>query len=91
MPNASLLITALIRREVPGGPINCQNLIFTTAKKFIPSTLEVWIDGGWQDPILDFKELPNLTSFEILLGTSPNRLKSPPEDDERLFVRYVEG
>lgn len=91
MPNAALLITALVFREVPGGPVNCQNLIFTTTKKFITNSLELWIDGLWKTPALDFKELPDQESFEIILGTSINRLKLPPEDDEELYVRYIEG
>lgn len=91
MPNAPLLVTALTKWEPAGGPLNGQNLIFTTSKKFISGTLEVIVDSSWMDPGIDFEELPNFQGFQLILGNDSNQLKKAPVDDERIFVRYVQG
>lgn len=91
MPNAPLLITALVHREKAGGETNCQNILFTTARKFRPGTLEVFLDGSWLSPSDDFEEMPNLMSFQLKISQDANRLKHPPEDDEEIWVKYVIG
>lgn len=91
MPNASLLISAVMWEEQPSGLKNNVNLIFNTTYQFLPNSLEVFLGGSKLIPGLtfDFIELPNLQSFEIKIHNESSKLKSAPEYDEDLVVKYL--
>jgi len=78
-----------IKNEVAEGQKNCFNLVYTTTYEFIPDTLEVFLDGNKLTQGLDFIEALDHMGFTIILDpASPNRLASPPRDDEDLVVSY---
>ena len=76
--------------EIPGGPINCVNIDFTTSQEFVPGTLEVYLGGRRLTPGLDFIEGGDNQSFQLLIDPSDHRrLNSAPDGSEDLLVSYV--
>ncbi len=87
-----------IKNETPTGLRNSTNLLFTTEFEFIPGSLEVYLSGnllnGDQlDPDRDYNVIitgPNsYKSFELILNpNSPERLNTPPFQDENFKISY---
>jgi len=89
LPSSGFDTTRLIINELPGGAIDCVNLVFTTANEFIAGTLEVYLDGVRIDPDC-YVENVDLMGFTLVLDpTDGNKLKVAPRDTESLRVDYT--
>lgn len=78
-----------IINEIPGGAINCSNLVFTIANEAIAGTISPTLDGRVLTPGLDFIEAVDKLGFTILIDpNNSNRLNSPPTSSEDLLVSY---
>ena len=87
-----VLSSLLITDETPLGDIDCSNLVFSTEFKFVSGSLEVWLDGSKLTPVLDFIELPDRQSFQIITDAGDrNRLNSAPKTSEELLVNYIKS
>lgn len=75
--------------EVPGGAVDCNNLVYTLAHEAIPGTMMPSLDGRLLTPGLDFVEAIDGMGFSILIDPDDsNRLNSPPHKNEDILVSY---
>jgi hypothetical protein len=80
-PAASVSSAAFVKNETPAGAINGSNATFTSAFDFVPESVEVFINGICQRPIVDFN-----TS-----GTRTINLSDSPHANESILVNYLKA
>ena len=77
-----------IFNEIPSGELNCQNVTFTTAQTFDPTTLKIRLDGVTLDPNQYIIDAGN-QGFELIISSiDPKQLSEPPSSEEILRVDY---
>lgn len=80
----------ICKNVIPGGDINCSNLVFTTPDTFVEGSLEVFLDGSRLEDSLDYAVNPTNSGFTLILDPSDsNRLKLAPQSQEKLTVNYI--
>jgi len=74
----------------PIGDRNCNNLIFTTPDKFIPRTLEVFLQGNKLTKDLDYTVNATDDGFTLILNPANRyRLDLAPSPNDDFTVNYV--
>ena len=70
---SSNTILNIITGEVPSGLINGTNATFTSAFPFIPSSLQVYVNGLRQKIVTDYQIL-NSTTIQLLVSLTTNEI-----------------
>lgn len=92
LPKDQIDTGIFVKGEIPTGDIDCSNLDFETSCEFIPSTLEVFIDGVQKQRGVDYSVNVNNKSFTFILqADNGNGLNSPPESTEVVTVNYIKA
>ena len=79
----------IVKNEVPTGDVNGSNLVFATANKFLPNTLEVFQDGKRLELTKDFTVNATFDGFTLIIDPSNRKRSNSAPCDEDLSVNYV--